>query len=43
LPEGNYFPALHDLLFHDFEIAPDGNTILVTEPGKRIILVYKLE
>jgi hypothetical protein len=43
LPEGNYVPALHDLLFHDFEIAPDGNTILVTEPGKRIILVYKLE
>jgi hypothetical protein len=43
LPEGNFIPALHDLLFNDFQIAPDGNSIGVTEPGKRILMIYPLE
>lgn len=43
LPEGNFVSALHDLLFHDFQIAPDGSSIAVTEPGKRVLKVYRLE
>lgn len=41
-PEGNFKPFLHDLIFHDFTIAPDGETVVVTQPGKRVLMVYKV-
>jgi hypothetical protein len=43
LYDGTFASILHDLQFHDFEIAPDGQTIAVTIPGKRVIKVYSLQ
>ena len=43
LYDGTFKSVLHDLEFHDFEIAPDGRTLAVTDPGKRILKVYPLE
>jgi hypothetical protein len=43
LPEGNFRPFMHDILFHDFEIMPDGNSIAVTEPGRRTLKIFRLE
>lgn len=43
LPEGNFRPFMHDILFHDFEIMPDGDSIAVTEPGKRTLKIFRLE
>jgi hypothetical protein len=34
---------MHDLLFHNFEITPDGNSVAVTEPGKEKLLIFRLE
>jgi hypothetical protein len=42
LYDGSFSSILHDLQFHDFEIAPDGQTIAVTIPGKRVLKVYDL-
>jgi hypothetical protein len=42
LYDGSFSSVLHDLQFHDFEIAPDGETIAVTIPGKRVLKVYEL-
>ncbi len=42
LYDGTFTPILHDLEFHNFQIAPDGNSIAVTMIGKRILLVYPL-
>jgi hypothetical protein len=42
LYDGSFASILHDLQFHDFEIAPDGKTIAVTIPGKRVLKVYDL-
>lgn len=42
LYDGSFGSILHDLEFHDFEIAPDGESIAVTEPGKRALKVYSL-
>jgi hypothetical protein len=43
LADGNFRPFLHDLLFHNFEITPDGNSVAVTEPGKEKLMIYRLE
>lgn len=43
LHDGTFASILHDLQFHDFEISPDGETIAVTIPGKRVIKVYALQ
>jgi hypothetical protein len=42
LYDGTFSSILHDLQFHDFEIAPDAATIAVTIPGKRVLKVYDL-
>jgi hypothetical protein len=36
-------PFFHGLEFHEFQIAPDGETIAVTEPGRRDLTVYRFE
>ncbi len=43
LYDGSFASILHDLQFHNFEIAPDGQTIAVTIPGKRVLKVYALQ
>ena len=43
LYDGTFTSILHGLEFHDFEIAPDGETIAVTVPGKRVLKLYPLE
>jgi hypothetical protein len=43
LYDGSFVPALHDLRFHAFEIAPDGKSLAITEPGKRVLKVYPLQ
>jgi hypothetical protein len=42
LPDGMLQPLLHELIFHDFEISPDGHWLAVTQPGKRVLQVYPL-
>lgn len=42
LTNGSFRPILHDLLVHDFRIAPDGDSIVITDPGRRILKVYPL-
>lgn len=42
LYDGTFASALHDLEYHDFEIAPGGETIAVTEPGKRVLKIFPL-
>jgi hypothetical protein len=37
-----FSPALHDLEYHAFQIAPDGYSVAITEPGKRVLKVYPL-
>ncbi len=43
LYDGSFASILHDLQFRDFQIAPDGQTIAVTIPGKRVLKVYPLQ
>lgn len=43
LDDGSFRPVLHDLEFHAFQIAPDGESIAVAEPGKEVLSVYPLE
>jgi|HubBroStandDraft_6_1064221.scaffolds.fasta_scaffold00110_15 hypothetical protein len=43
IADGSFTPILHDLLFHDFAITPDGSGILVAEPGKQSLKMYPLE
>lgn len=43
LNDDSFVPALHDLEFHAFQIAPDGDSLAVTEPGKRVLKIYPLE
>jgi hypothetical protein len=43
LYDGTFVPILHGLVFHDFEIMPDGMSIAVTDPGKRVLKIYPLE
>jgi len=43
LYDGTFVSALHGLEYHAFEIAPDGESIAVTEPGKEVLRVYPLQ
>ncbi len=43
LYDGTFASILHDLQFRDFQISPDGQTIAVTIPGKRVLKVYALQ
>jgi hypothetical protein len=43
LHDDSFVPALHDLVFHAFQVAPDGYSVAVTEPGKRILKIFPLE
>jgi hypothetical protein len=43
LEDDSFTPILHDLEFHDFQIAPDGRSLAVTVPGKRVLKVYSLD
>ena len=43
LYDGSFSSILHDLQFRNFEIAPDGETIAVTIPGKRVLKIYSLQ
>lgn len=40
--DDSWTPILHGLLFHNFEIAPNGETIVVMDPGKQVLKVYPL-
>jgi hypothetical protein len=42
LYDESFSSILHGLEFHDFQIAPDGNSIAVSEPGKRVLRLYPL-
>ena len=43
LTDGTFRPILHDLLVSAFQIAPDGQSIVIAEPGKHILKVYPLQ
>jgi hypothetical protein len=43
LHDDSFTPVLHGLEFHDFQIAPDGGSLAVTVPGKRVLKLYSLE
>jgi hypothetical protein len=43
LHDDSFTPALHGLEYHEFQIAPGGNSLAVTEPGKRILKIYPLD
>lgn len=43
LTDGTFRPILHDLLVSSFQIAPDGESIVIAEPGKHILKVYPLQ
>jgi hypothetical protein len=43
LTDGSFRPILHDLLVSAFQIAPDGQTIVIAEPGKHILKGYPLQ
>jgi hypothetical protein len=43
LHNDRFVPALHDLEFHAFQIAPDGTSLAVTEPGKRVLKIFPIE
>lgn len=43
LYDDSFVPALHDLSFRDFHIAPDEESVAVTVPGKRVLKVYPLQ
>jgi hypothetical protein len=38
--DGEFQPFFHGLEFHAFAISPDGETVAVTEPGKRALVLY---
>ena len=41
LHDDSWVPILHDLEFHAFKLAPDGNAVVVMDPGKGILKVYR--
>jgi dipeptidyl aminopeptidase/acylaminoacyl peptidase len=43
LTDGSFRPILHDLLVSAFQIAPDGQSIIIAEPGKHILKSYSLQ
>lgn len=42
LTDNSFTPILHGLEFHDFELTPDGNTVIVMDPGKGLLKIYPL-
>ena len=42
LSDGSFTSILHDLVFHDFRVTPDGKSLAITEPGKRALKLYAL-
>jgi len=40
ISDGEFIPAMHDLVFRDFQISPDGHWIGLMEVGKRLVKVY---
>lgn len=42
LTDDSWNPILHDLEFHNFELASDGQAIVVMDPGKGVLKVYPL-
>jgi len=43
LQDGSFRPILHDLTVRNFHIAPDGESLVITDPGKRILKVFPME
>jgi dipeptidyl aminopeptidase/acylaminoacyl peptidase len=43
LTDGTFRPILHDQLVSAFQIAPDGQSIIIAEPGKHILKSYSLQ
>lgn len=43
LDDGNFSPILHDLIYHDFHIAPDGKSLGVIDVGRGVLKVYAIE
>lgn len=41
LHDDSWVPILHDLEFHEFEIAPDGSAIVVMDPGRGVLKIYE--
>jgi len=41
LHDNSWVPILHDLEFHNFAIAADGSAIVVMDPGKGVLKVYR--
>jgi hypothetical protein len=39
---GRFDPFFHSLVFHAFQVAPDGATVAVTQPGRRALVIYPL-
>lgn len=42
LYSGQFDPFFHSLEYHQFQIAPDGQTIAVTQPGRRALSLFPL-
>jgi hypothetical protein len=42
LYSGQFDPFFHSLNFHSFQVAPDGNTVAVTQPGRRALSLYPI-
>lgn len=40
LRDGSFRSILHGLLAHDFRVAPDGDSVIITDPGKRILKIF---
>jgi hypothetical protein len=43
LDDDSFTPVLHGLEFHDFQIAPNAESLAVTVPGKRVLKLFPLE
>jgi hypothetical protein len=43
LADGSFESCLHDLIFSQFHLTSDGRSIVVTEPGKRVLKIYPIQ
>lgn len=43
LDDDDFAPILHDLVYHDFHIAPDGRSVGVIAVGRGLLKIYPLE
>jgi hypothetical protein len=43
LDDGDFAPILHDLIYHDFHIAPDGSEVGVVDVGRGLLKIYPIE